>query len=168
MTLLAYIDVRPLLFVGGLSLFIGLAFLICRLVKKKFKKANIVFISTLLFTALFTFLLTGIGPFIDQTEIREYMMTWEIKEGSTNGMKQSEIVFSFVDFPGYYIGEYSNKLASHLIDKGEQPVKVVFEVTSDYGKVRGFHETEIAGLHEWESEWGYAGLSGSSTKSPWE
>ena len=113
----------------------------------------------------FTFLLTGVGPFIDQKETREYMMTWEIKPGPTNGMKQSEIVLSFVDFPGHCIGEYSNELAAYLREKGEQPVKVVFEVTSDYGKVRGFHETEIAGLHQWESEWGYAGSSWFSEES---
>jgi hypothetical protein len=29
-------------------------------------------------------------------------------------------------------------------------------------------QDEIAGLHEWESEWGYAGSSGSPKKSPWE
>jgi hypothetical protein len=168
MILLGYIDVRPFLFVGGLPLFIGLSLLICWLAKTKFKKANVALISALLFTGLFTFLLTGVGPFIDQKEIREYMMTWEIKAGSTNGMKQSEIVLSFVDFPGHYIGEYSNELAAYLRDKGEQPVKVVFEVTSDFGKVRGFHEIEIAGLHEWESEWGYAGSTGSPRKSPWE
>lgn len=78
-------------------------------------------------------------------------MTWEIKPSPSNGTKQSEIVLSFADFPGHYIGEYSDELAAHLRDKGAQPVKVVFEVTSDYGKVRGFHETEIAGLHDWES-----------------
>jgi len=168
MTLLAYIDVRPLLFVGGLSLFIGLSLLISGLRKTKFKLANVVVISALLFTGLFTFLLTGAGPFINQKETREYMMTWKIKASPTNGMKQSEIVLSFVDFPGHYIGEYSNELAAYLHDKGEQPVKVVFEVTSDYGNVRGFHETEIAGLHEWESESGYAGSSGSPARSPWE
>ena len=167
MILLGYIDVRPFLFVGGLPLFIGLSLFICWQTKTKFKKANVALISALLFTGLFTLLWTGIGPFIDEKETREYMMTWEIKEDPTNGMKQSEIVLSF-DFPGHFIGEYSNELAAYLSDKGEQPVKVVFEVTSDYGKVRGFLETEIAGLHEWESEWRYSGSSGYPRKSPWE
>ena len=95
-------------------------------------------------------------------------MNWNIKPSPLNGVQQSEIVLSFADFPGHYIGEYSDKLAAHLRDKSEQPVKAVFQVTSDYGRVRGFHPTEIAGLRGWESEWGYAGTSGSPRRSPWE
>jgi predicted PurR-regulated permease PerM len=167
MTLLAYIDVRPFLFIGGLPLFIGLSLLVCWLAKARFKKGNVTLFSALLFTVLFTFFLTGVGPFIDQKEVREYMMTWETKPRPSNGMKESEVVLTFVDFPGHYIGEYSDELAAHLRDKGKQPVKVVFEVTSDYGRVRGFHETEIGGLRGWKSEWGYAGSSGSPAKSPW-
>jgi predicted PurR-regulated permease PerM len=167
MTLLAYIDVRPFLFIGGLPLFVGLSLLVCWLAKAKFKTSNVVLSSVLLFTLLFAFLLTGVGPFINQKEIREYMMTWEIKPHPSNGMKESEVVLTFVDFPDHYIGEYSDQLATHLRDKGDQPVKVIFGVTSDYGKVRAFHETEIAGLRKWKSEWGYVGSSGSPGKSPW-
>ena len=96
------------------------------------------------------------------------MMTCEIEPRPSKGMKQSEIVLTFVDFPGHYIGEYSDELAAHLRDKAGLAVKVVFEVTSDYGKVRGFHETEIGGLSDWESEWGYAGSTGSPKRSPWD
>lgn len=167
MTLIAYIDVRPFLFIGGLPLFIGLSLLVCWLANTRFKKGNVTLFSALLFTVLFTLFLTGVGPFIDQEEVREYMMSWETKPSSSNGMKESEVVLTFVDFPGHYIGEYSDELAAHLRDKGKQPVKVVFEVASDYGRVRGFHATEIGGLRGWKSEWGYAGSSGSPTKSPW-
>ncbi len=168
MTLFAYIDVRPFLFVGGLPLFIGLSLLVCWLAKTRFKKWNVALLSALIFTALFTLFLTGVGPFVDQKETREYMMTWEIKSTPSNGMKESEVVLSFVDFPSHYIGEYSDEMAAYLRKKGDRKVKVVFEVTSDYGKVRGFHETEIAGLTGWKSEWGYAGVSGSPSKSPWD
>ena len=168
MTLLGYIDIRPYLFVGGLPLFIGLALLICWLLKAQFKKAKVALIAALIFTGAFTFFLTGFGPYIGQKEIREYEMNWEIKISPKSGRKQSEVVLSYVDYPGHYIGEFSNELATHLLDNDKQPVTVVFEVTSDYGKVRGFHETEIAGLLDWESEWGYSGSSGSPEKSPWD
>ena len=168
MTLFAYIDVRPFLFLAGLPLFIGAIFLACRLAKAKFKKGTLVLLSSLLFTVLFTFFLTAFGPFVDQTEIREYQMTWEIKPAPSNGMKEAEIVLSFVEHPGHFIGEYSDSLAAHLREKGDREVKVVFEVTSDYGKVRGFHEIEIGGLRDWNSEWGYAGSSGSPSSSPWD
>jgi len=168
MTLLAYFDVRQFLFIGGLPLFIGLSLLVCWLAKTGFKKWKVTLFSALIFITLFTLLLTGVGPFVDQKQTREYWMTWEIKPAPSNGMKESEVVLSFVDFPGHYIGEYSDVLATHLRQKGDRKVKVVFEVTSDYGKVRGFHETEIDGLREWKSEWGYAGASGSPKKSPWQ
>jgi hypothetical protein len=168
MTLLGYIDVRPLLFVGGLPLSIGLALLVCWLAKSRLKMASVAFVSALAFTVLFSIFLTGLGPFIDQKETRTHMMTWEIKTGPANSMKQSEVVLSFVDFPGHYIGEYSDELAAYLRTRGEQPVKVAFEVASDYGRVRGFRQTEIAGLRDWESEWSFAGSTGSPSKSPWE
>ena len=169
MITIAYIDIRPLLFVVGLLLFIGLSLLIGRLGKKNIKKTTVVVIASVLFTGLFTFLLTGFGPFINQKETREYMMTWQIKPIRLNDMQQSEVVLSFVDFPGHYIGEYSNELAAYLRDQGDKQVKVVFEVTSDYGTVRGYHRTKISGLEEWTSEQvGYGGSSGSPNKSPWE
>lgn len=163
---LAYIDGRPFLFVLGLPLFILLAVIGCRITKARFRKSTVAFVAGIAFTALFAFFLYG--PFIGQTETREYMMTWRIEPSPSNGMKEAEVVLSFVDFRGHYIGEYSNELADHLKAKGEKEVKVVFEVTSDYGKIRGFNETEIAGLKTWRSEWGYAGSSGSPEKSPWE
>lgn len=168
MTLLAYFDLRPLLFLVGLPLFLGLSFLVCKLARAKPSKGKIFLSSTLLITALFTLFLTGFGPFVDQEETREYLMKWEVKTSPSNEKRESEIVLSFVDFPGHYIGEYSDELAAHLQEEGDREVTVVFEVTSDYGKVRGFNATEIGGLREWKSEWGYAGSSGSPEESPWD
>ncbi|MDF1849763.1 MAG: hypothetical protein P1U85_02935 [Verrucomicrobiales bacterium] len=168
MTTLAYIDVRPFLFLVGLPLFIGLALLIGRFAWRKAPKRTVAFFSTLLYTALFTLFLTGFGPFIDQEETREYLMTWELNEGGSDEKRETEVVLSFVDFPGYYIGEYSDDLAIHLREQANREVKVLFEVTSDYGKVRGFNATEIGGLREWKSEWGYAGTKGSPEESPWD
>lgn len=168
MTLLAFFDIRPFLFVGALPLFIGLSLLACWLAKTGFKKWKVSLWSALIFSALFTLLLTGVGPFVDQKQTREYSMTWEIKPAPSNGMKESEVVLSFVDFPGCYIGVYSDVLATHLRQQGDRKVKVVFEVTSDYGKARGFQVSEIAGLREWKPEWGYSGASGSQKKSPWD
>lgn len=164
----AYIDIRPFIFIGGLPLFTGLFLLTGWLAGTRFRKRTIAIFSAVLFSILFSFFLTGMGPFIDQKEIREYMMTWVIKPEPANGMKESEVVLHFVDFPNDHIGDYSDELAAHLRRKGTQKVNVVFEVTSDYGKVRGFKAIEIAGLRAWRSEWGYAGSSGSGGPSPWD
>lgn len=168
MTLLAYVDVRPFLFVVGLPLFVALCLLVCWWAGARFKKSNVVLISSLVFSGIFLFALTGLGPFVDRKEIREHWMAWEIRPTPSQGMKEPEVVLSFVDFPGHFLGEYSAELANHLIDHGEQPVKVIFAVTSDYGRVRGFRVVEIAGLREWKSQWGYAGVTDSPQGSPWD
>jgi hypothetical protein len=168
MIVLAYVDVRPLLFAAGLPAFVLLSLLVCWLVRARAGKGKVVLVSSVLFSVLFTFFLTGVGPFINQKETREYLMTWEVKPSPSSGMKESEVVLSFVDFPDHFLGEYSNELADHLRANGDDKVKVVIEVTSDYGKVRGFRVTEIAALKTWRSEWGYAGTRGSPDKSPWD
>ncbi len=160
-------DIRPFLFVIGLPLFIALSLLVAWATRRKFKARQVALFATLLFTGLFTFFLTGFGPLVDRKETREYPMTWQINAIPSTARKEAEVVLSFVDFPGYEIGEFSNELAAYLRQRGEQPVKVVFEVTIDYRKVRGFHAIEVAGLRSWRSEWGYAGMNGVPTKSPW-
>jgi hypothetical protein len=81
----------------------------------------------------------------------EKEMTWSIKPTPSNGMKESEVVLRFVDFPQYTVGEYSNELANHFRGK----ITAKFQVTYDYLKVRGYNVREIAGLSGWKSEWGY-------------
>jgi hypothetical protein len=168
MTFLAYVDVRPFLFLAGLPIFILLTILGRRLARAKVSKGKAALISSMVFTGLFAFFLTGFGPFVDQPEIREYMVTWEIKPPASDGMGESEVVLSFVDYPDHYIGEYSDELAEHLRANGKKQVKVVFRVRSDYGKVRGFSATEIAGLKSWRSEGGFAGSRGAPSESPWD
>ena len=136
-------DIRPLIFVAGLPLFIALSLLVSWATKRKFTARNVVLFSSLLFTGLFTLLLSGFGPFVDRKEIREYRMTWRIKANPSEGRKEDEVVLSFVDFPGHEVGEYSNELAAYLRQRGEQPVNVVFEVTTDYRKVEVFTRSRL-------------------------
>jgi len=168
MPILAYIDPRPFLFVIGMPLFIGLTLLGCWLTGKKFRKGKVSLLAALFFTALFAFFLTGIGPFVDQKETRQYLMTWEIKPNQASRNNESEVVLSFVDYPGHYVGIYSNEVADHLRHRGEPRVSVLFEITSDYGKVRGTREIEIAGLRDWKSVDGYSAATGSPARSPWD
>jgi hypothetical protein len=75
MIILGYIDIRQFLFVGGLPMFIGLCVLACGLLKIRFRKWKVAVVSALIFTACFALFLTGLGPFMDQKETREYWMT---------------------------------------------------------------------------------------------
>lgn len=168
MTLLAYIDLRPLLFLAGLPIFILFTILGCRMTRSTIGKGKAACISSVVFTGLFGFFLTGLGPFVDQISAREYVMTWEIKPPPTHGTQESEVILSFADFPNCFIGEYSDALAEHLRANEEEQVKVVFEVITDYGKVRGFSVTEIAGLKSWRSDGGFAGSKGEPSESPWD
>lgn len=168
MTLCAYIDVRPWLFLVGLPIFIALTVLGCRLARARLSAIRAGIVSALAFIGLFTVFLTDYGPFLGETERREYLMTWEIRSPQSDNQKAPEVVLSFVDFPGHHIGEYSEFLADHLETQASDNVNVVFEVTLNYGKVKGFNPIEISGLTHWRSEGSYAGVSGSPSRSPWE
>lgn len=168
MTLLAYVDARPYLFIVGLPVFVGLALLVSRAVNTRLSKVTVVFSSSFLFAVLFTVFLTGVGPFIDQHETREFVMNWRIEPSSSNGMKEAKVVLTFTKYPGHFIGESSDELAAHIRKQGGPTVRVIFGVTSDYGTVRSFNAIEIAGLRGWKSEWSHAGTTGASSDSPWD
>lgn len=162
------VSLTPYFFILGIPLFVGVSLLLIRWAEIKISKCKAMILSSLVYGALFTIFLTGFGPFLDQKKIRDYKMTWEIKPSELKGIKESEVVLSFVDFPGNVVGEYSDVLAAYLREKNQRVVDVVFLVTYDYGKVRGFSVVEIEGLREWKSVWGYSGLRGDVKGSPWE
>ena len=94
-------------------------------------------------------------------------MTWKIDSNDKNG-DNSLVELSFVDFPGHYIGEYSNQLADHLKKAGNAEVVAVFEITRDaFGNV-SYSVREIAGLKQWAASFSYGGTSGSPERSPFE
>ena len=168
MTVLAYIDVRQLLFLVGLPIFILLMILGSRGMRLTVGKSKVTFIAAVVFTGLFGFFLTDFGPFVGQIATREYMMTWEIKPLPTQATQESKVILAFVDFPDYYIVRYSDQLAEHLRANEMEQVKVVFEIVTNYGRVRGFSETQIAGLKSWHSDGGFAESKGEPSKSPWD
>jgi hypothetical protein len=164
--ILAYIDLRPFLFVIGLPVVILLALLGCWIAKARIAKWRVALFTTATFAGLFGFFLYG--PFIGQTETREHIMTWAIEPTPSNRINETKVILSFVEFPDYFIGGYSDEIAAHLKKNGENKVNVIFEITSDYGKVRGYSATEIAGLKSWRWINGLGGSSGSPEKSPWD
>lgn len=97
---------------------------------------------------------------------RTFTMRWESR-GRDNGHRATEVVLSFVDYPGHYIGEYSDDLYAYLAARQENPVAVTFLVTRDLGWcTRGFHATQVGTLQAWKTAWGYAGSDGRAP-SPW-
>ena len=103
------------------------------------------------------------------------MMSWEIKspqfdEDANQGtqIKVPEVIFSFIEFPEHFIGYHSIELADHLKTNGKDEVKALIEITSDYGKVRGYSVLEIVGAKSWPNEGIFGGSSGSPQRSPWD
>jgi hypothetical protein len=104
---------------------------------------------------------------LEQTKTQEFQMTWEIDPNDKNG-ENSLVELSFVDFPGHYVGEYSNQLADHLKKEGKEEVSATFEISRDaFGNV-SYSVREIAGLKQWSASFSYGGTSGSPERSPFE
>ena len=166
--ILAYVDVRPILFILGVLVLLLVVYIFCRIKKKKDKFRKIFGLSFCVYVGLFTFFLTEIGPFVGQRDTREFIMTWKLGEEEYSSFDQPHVVLEFKDFPGNEIGHYSQKLFDHLNAQGTNEIEVIFSTVSDYGSVRGYSAESIAGLREWSSEFSYGGTSGSPTSSPWD
>src|SRR5436190_19903565 len=87
--------------------------------------------------AYLSFVLAVHGLFVGQKSEHTFPMTWENK-GPNNQHKEAEIVLKFVSYPGHYQGDFSNELASYLVSSSEKEIPVTFEVTRDFGCLRGF------------------------------
>ncbi|MDA1045836.1 MAG: hypothetical protein O3A82_02790 [Verrucomicrobia bacterium] len=104
---------------------------------------------------------------LEQTKTQEFRMTWKIDPEDKN-QENSLVELSFLDFPGHFIGEYSNQLADHLKKDGNEEVPATFEITRDALGHVSYSVTEIAGLNQWKASFGYGGTSGSPERSPFE
>ena len=104
---------------------------------------------------------------LEQTKTQEFQMTWQIKPEDKN-QENSLVELSFVDFPGNFIGEYSNELADHLKNEAEEVVPATFEITRDALGNVSYSVREIAGLKQWQASFSYGGVSGSPEQSPFE
>ena len=166
--ILAYVDLRPILFILGVLVLLLGVYIFCRIKKKKDKFGKIFGLSFCVYVGLFTFFLTEIGPFVGQRDTREFIMTWKLGEEEYSSFDQPHVVLEFKDFPGNEIGHYSQKLFDHLNAQGTNEIEVILSTVSDYGSVRGYSAESIAGLREWSSEFSYGGTSGSPTSSPWD
>ena len=166
--ILAYVDIRPILFILGVLVLLLVVYIFCRIKKKKDKFRKIFGLSFCAYVGLFTFFLTEISPFIGQRDTREFIMTWKLVEEENSNYDQPHVRLEYLDFPGHRIGHYSQELLDHLEAQGTNEIEVIFSTVSDYGSVRGYSAESIAGLREWSSEFSYGGTSGSPTSSPWD
>ena len=187
--LLAYIDTRPLIFVAG-WLLVLLLWLVARKIRgyrgPMLLSAMAIHLG---YGGLFILLATGWGPFVDQKEVRTMPMQWQIREESPTeagrirmagmaGMAEEnasdpQVILKFVSHPNHRLNMFSKDLASHLQGLEQDTIPVTFEVTRDYGRMRGFSTLDIAGLKQWDTSQSFyevsdGGSDESENSDPWD
>jgi hypothetical protein len=107
------------------------------------------------------------NTFLGRETAISFNMLWESR-GATNQYGEAEVVLRFVDFPGNYVGEYSDDLFEYLSHRQANPVEASFAVTRDLGWCfRSFRLERVGNLTSWESAWEYAGRRDGGP-SPWD
>ena len=174
--LLAYIDPRPQIFVAGwlrgLLLWLG--------ARKIRGYRGLMLLSAVAIHlghgGLFILLATGWGPYVNQKEVRTMPMQWQIREESPTeagrikmeGMAEEnvsapQVILQFVSPPNHRLNMFSKDLASHLQALEQDTISVTFEITRDYGRMRGFSTLDIAGLKQWDASRSFYEVSGGGT-----
>ena len=184
--LLAYIDTRPLIFVAG-WLLVLLLWLGARKIRGDRGPMLLSAVAIHLgYGGLFILLATGWGPFVDQKEVRTMPMEWQIREESptaagrisVEGMAEEnvsdpQVILQFVSHPNHRLNMFSKDLASHLQALEQDTISVTFEITRDYGRMRGFSTLDIAGLKQWDTSQSFyevsdGGSDESENSNPWD
>jgi hypothetical protein len=165
--MLAYIDTRPLI-LGGVLVATLIPLLVYRLSTGRWPRRRSTAVVFGLFTAVSLFILYG--PFVGYTRRVTHQMQWQIDakpiDATAPTIEGSHVILTFRDYPGYHLGIYSDEVADYLKRLSTNEVPVEFEVTYDYGKIRGFNEKRIGDLTSWRSGFGYYGSRGSPSRSP--
>jgi hypothetical protein len=94
-------------------------------------------------------------------------MDWSYGEKWKSYPDADYIVLRFKSQPHHFVGIVSRDLGRYLETLPSRDVRVVFDVTLDFGRTRGFHEVQIGKLQSWNSLNGCAGVRGNSDPSPW-
>ena len=162
--LLAYIDTRPLIFVAG-WLLVLLLWLGARKIRGYRGPMLLSAVAIHLgYGGLFILLATSWGPYVNQKEVRTMPMQWQIREESPTeagrirmeGMAEEnasdpQVILQFVSHPNHRLNMFSKDLASHLQALEQDTISVTFEITRDYGRMRGFSALDIPGLKQWDA-----------------
>jgi hypothetical protein len=158
------VDFRPFLFLIGLPL---VALIACSI--RWFAPRPVRWIAALLsvlsiYSAVFWFVFYG--PFVGVEQNMTFPMTWRMGEPGYQASKQAHVLLQFRDYPDHHVGIFSDDVAHYLRGLGSDVVDVTFEVTTDWGRTRGFREVRIGNLTSWRSEGEYAGCIGSVGQAP--
>ena len=81
-----------------------------------------------------------------------------------------QVILQFVSHPNHRLNMFSKDLASHLQALEQDTISVTFEITRDYGRMRGFSTLDIAGLKQWDTSRSFYEVTGggSENSDPWD
>ncbi len=164
MMLVAYFEIRPILYLAGIPIVCLLGWLVASALGRPVRLRYGLAIWAI-YSGLFLFFFHG--PFIGRESQASFDMRWTIAESPSMGQKQAEVILTFVDYPDHQVGEFSDQLANYLRQRADQVLPVTFTITRDYGRMRGFRLAQVGDFTGWQSSFGYSASSGSGLPSPW-
>lgn len=164
MNVFAYVDLTPYLVCGNIVV-VAVVLAIAAAVANRTRAGAITLASLVLVPSLGFWI--AFALFTGVKREMAFDMEWSYGEKSQSYPDVDHIVLRFKSHPNHYIGIYSRDLGNYLESLPSRDVRVIFEVTLDFGRTRGFHEVQIGELRSWDSVNGYAGVRGNSEPSPW-
>jgi hypothetical protein len=164
MTVLAYVDLTPYLFCGNVVV-VAWILALAAVVARRSRAAAITLTSLVLVPSVAFWI--AFALFTGVKREMAFDMEWSYGEKSQSYPDADNIVLRFKSHPNHEVGIYSRNLGKYLETLPSPDVRVVFQVTLDFGRTRGFHAVQIGELRSWDSVNGYAGVCGNSEPSPW-
>jgi hypothetical protein len=162
--MLAYASLLHFVLIGNLLL-VGIAGAVAALTSGRRRRwALVITLLILILSVVFwgsLFLFTGVKREIG------FDMTWSYGNPAEHCPQSKHIILRFKCCPNHAVGIYSPDLGDYLETLPSHDVHVVFEITTDFGRMRGFNELQIAGLRSWQTCDSYYSVSGDSEPSPW-
>ncbi len=162
---LAYVNVMPYLVIVNLIAVAAVLFIVAKVrnpYRRTAKAIAMAFVVVSITWWISVPLFTGVKRDM------AFDMVWSYGENSEGHPDPEHIVLSYKSQPNHFIGIYSRDLGKYLETLPSRDVRVVFQVTLDFGSTRGFHEIQIGDLRSWNSHGGYTGSRGlSSEPTPW-
>jgi hypothetical protein len=92
-------------------------------------------------------------------------MLWSVVTDSSTALER--VVLRFRDAPEHFVHVGSQELATYLRQSDRSEVSADFEVTRDYGRVRGFRIVRVAEVTDLRMEAAGHNCVGRCTTSPW-
>lgn len=146
--MIAYVSMLPffgcfnLIVIGGVATFaLVLAFKSGKWKAAWLAVSSVVFISVLWWASVFLF--TGVKHQV------AHDMTWSYGPNEQGRPGDEHIILRYKKDPRQHVGIISKDLAQYLESRHSPDVRVIFEITTDFGRMRGYRVIQIGERRAW-------------------